>query len=113
MHLIHPDSGAENGWARNIAATNAFIGPVWIGATDATVADNWVWTNNMQVPFALQQAAGPETLWQEGEPQDSVADSSNVQACANLVSVQPPPNVAGAWDDIACATQQGYICEKD
>ena len=108
FHLIQIDTAAENTWVRNAANSQFGVGAViQLGATDGAAEGSWLWTGSNA---KFWQGLGNGTAvgnrfhrWNTNEPNNGNGVGED---CSQM-------NAAGAWFDIACASAQRFVCERD
>lgn len=72
--------------------------PVWIGLNDMMTEGMYVWTDGWPVTF---------TSWRPHEPNDL-----NHEDCTELFVKQDDHLADGFWNDKACTSLRGYVCES-
>lgn len=114
------------GYLANIkdANENAFIADKcaydgWIGGSDFTTADKWVWMDGPEAGIQFWQGNGSTSVgsavtgmyahWNSGEPNNS----GNAEYYAQMYGASGDhSSVKGYWnDESATKTQDGYLCE--
>ena len=108
MHLVRIDDQVEQSWIsdqRIIAFGNR--PNVWMGGSDAAIADTWVWHDGE--PFWQGRANGAAlgelfALWGGGEPNND----NGSEACGIVGN-----NAIGYWDDRPCNHIYRFVCERD
>mgnify|MGYP002640374567 CR=1 FL=1 len=87
--LVIINSGAENAWARDKAASLG-ISTAWIGLNDLASEGTWVWADG---------SAPDYTNWNSGEP-----NNSGNEDCTQLLA-------NGLWNDAKCTNKYAIVCE--
>ncbi len=71
---------------------------VWVGGNDIAIEMTWVWVNDEPLTY---------TNWRMGEPNNSGPNGTS----ENCMIIEG--DNAGLWDDRACASEYGYVCERN
>jgi hypothetical protein len=93
--LGDPDSASDNDCAASMVFGRSWISPQQpSGATSP--GDSWKRCNGDPVVFER---------WGTGHPDDDTLPEDGTQQCAAI-------DGGGAWDDLACANELQYVCER-
>ncbi|XP_062593084.1 hepatic lectin-like [Saccostrea cucullata] len=93
--LVEIDTMPENVFVANILKNKEPSGRAWLGGTDKTQENTWIW-NHSGLPLRF-------TNWNKGEPND---DKGN-EDCMEIFSLN------GKWNDMKCLYSSMFVCEKD
>jgi len=88
-HLVVLETQTENTAVRALL-TSTFR--FWVGMSDLTTEDTWVWLNGAAVPRNAE-------YWDAGQPNDNGGED-----CGEMSN-------SGDWNDDKCSAVQPYVCE--
>jgi hypothetical protein len=103
MHLVRVNDMGENAFINNTAVANGFLEQLWLGGH--LVGNDWQWTDG-----TVFWRGGPTgqpvgnlfSNWRQGEPQNFPGSDNCADKRFGDTEV---------WEDLACDTAFGYVCE--
>ncbi len=109
LHLARVDSVEENQWLGTNAPQTAGVEGMWIGASDATVEDEWRWSDGELFWLGSDTGApqgGLYNAWYGGQPEERKAGTFD---CATL---DLGSGATFGWYSQACSGGIAvYVCE--
>ncbi|XP_061179292.1 galactose-specific lectin nattectin-like [Saccostrea echinata] len=93
--LVEISTKPENIFVSNTIKNEDANGRAWLGGTDKTEENTWVW-NDSGLPLNF-------TNWYKGEPNDHKGNED----CMEIQSQN------GMWNDMPCSFSLMFVCERD
>ncbi|XP_062594565.1 perlucin-like [Saccostrea cucullata] len=93
--LVEIETKPENIFIENIIKKREANGQAWLGASDNTQENTWIW-NYSGLPLRFSN-------WRQGEPNNDEGSED----CMGILSQD------GTWNDLPCSALFMFVCEKD